>query len=188
MSEAPPGQKFIPNFIIYRILGQPNIRLEDWRLVVDGEVDNKLVLDYDSLLRKFELVKYVEDFHCVTGWSVRRVAWEGVRLKDVARIAEVREGVRWVYVTSLDGYTTTIAYKDFVSDKAILALKINGKVLSPEQGFPARIFIPHLYGWKGAKWVFKLTFMKEYRDGYWEALGYHERGNVWSEERFKRHK
>ena len=27
--------------------------------------------------------------------------------------------------------------------------------------------------------------MSEYQDGYWESLGYHERGNVWLEERFK---
>ena len=26
-----------------------------------------------------------------------------------------------------------------------------------------------------------------YADGYWEVFGYHERANVWEEERFKRH-
>ena len=30
-----------------------------------------------------------------------------------------------------------------------------------------------------------LEFTKEYRDGYWEAMGYHERGNAYLEERFK---
>ena len=47
------------------------------------------------------------------------------------------------------------------------------------------IFIPHLYGWKGAKWIHRIVFIKDYINGYWESLGYHVRANVWLEERFK---
>ena len=70
-------------------------------------------------------------------------------------------------------------------EDSIVALKMNGKPLSPEQGFPARPFMPHLYGWKSAKWLTKIEFIPDYRDGYWEAYGYHERGDVYEEERFK---
>ena len=75
--------------------------------------------------------------------------------------------------------------EDFISEDSLLVLKNNDKPLTLEQGFLARIFIPHLYGWKGAKWVSTIIFRKHYVGRYWEALEYHERGNVWFEERFK---
>jgi DMSO/TMAO reductase YedYZ molybdopterin-dependent catalytic subunit len=47
--------------------------------------------------------------------------------------------------------------------------------------------MPQLYGWKSAKWLNRIEFMKDYKDGYWEMYGYHERGDIWDEERFKGH-
>lgn len=180
----PPGQKAIPNFIIYRILGQPEVDLNYWRLRIGGDVSNPLTYTYDELLEMID-TSYVSDFHCVTGWSVRNVVWEGVSLRKLVTKAQPSKGVEWVYVKSLDKYTTVIPYDDFLDDRSLIVLRINGRPLSVEQGFPARIFIPHLYGWKSAKWVAEIIFTKEYKDGYWEALGYHHRGNVWKEERFK---
>ncbi|MEM0038167.1 MAG: sulfite oxidase-like oxidoreductase [Zestosphaera sp.] len=180
----PPGQKAIPNFIIYRILGQPDVDVVKWRLRVGGEVSSPTTYTYEELL-EMSSMSYVSDFHCVTGWSVRNVAWEGIPLRRLISEVNPSKEVSWVFVRSLDNYTTVIPYSDFNDERAILALKVNGRPLSVEQGFPARIFIPHLYGWKSAKWVTEIIFTREYKDGYWEALGYHERGNAWSEERFK---
>lgn len=182
----PRGQAIIPNFIVYRILGQPRIDLSSWKLVVTGLVEKELSYTYNELLN-LPQKKIVADFHCVTGWSVEKVVWEGVSLKTFAEESRVSRKVKWVYIECLDGYTTVVPYNDFVSENAILALKLNGKPLPLEQGFPARIVIPHLYGWKNAKWVSKIVFTDEYIDGFWEALGYHERGYVWYNERFKKY-
>ncbi len=185
MSELPPGQRKIPSFIIYRILGQPNIDVSKWRFEITGLVENPLSFTYDELL-KMDQVEYISDFHCVTGWSVEKIVWTGVSIKELIEQAKPKKNVKWAYIISADGYTTVIPYEDLISDKSILALKMNGEPLEPEHGFPARIFIPHLYGWKSAKWVVKIELMEEYRDGYWEELGYHPRGNVWKDERFKK--
>lgn len=182
--KTPPGQRFIPSFIIYRILGQPYIRINEWSLKITGEVEKELRYKYEDLLR-MEHITIKTDFHCVTGWSVKDVEWTGVPLRRFAEEARVKPGVKWVYIVSLDGYTTIIPYEDFVFNNSILALKMNGKPLPLEQGFPARIIIPHLYGWKSAKWVEKIIFTNKYVDGYWEALGYHWRGNIYLNERFK---
>ena len=93
--------------------------------------------------------------------------------------------VKWAYVYGLDGYTAIIPIEDFISNDSILTLKINGKPLTLEQGFPARVFVSHLYRWKSVKWVHKIELIKDYKDGFWEALGYHPRGNARLEERFK---
>ncbi len=180
----PPGQKYIPDFIIYRILGQPTVDPLEYRLRIDGLVEK--ILEYSiSDLYSLPMKTIRRDFHCVTGWSVRGVEWRGVPLEFFYREARVSSRAKWVYFTGLDGYTSIVPLEDYLAEDALLALYMNGEKLSPEHGFPARIVIPHLYGWKGVKWVYRITFIDEYRDGYWEALGYHPRGNVWLEERFK---
>ena len=40
------------------------------------------------------------------------------------------------------------------------------------------------YFWKGAKWLRGLEFMAQDRRGFWEQAGYHNRADVWKEERF----
>ncbi len=180
----PRGQRYIDDFIIYKILGSPAVDANSWRLRIEGLVTNPVTLslgDVESLPR----VVVVKDFHCVTGWSIASVRWEGVKLKLLADMVGVREGARWVYMEGLDGYSSVVPLEDFLSDEALLVLAINGRPLTHEQGFPARIFIPHLYGWKGVKWVHRIEFRESYVDGFWEALGYHQRGNVFLEERFK---
>jgi len=124
---------------------------------------------------------------CVTKWSIENVEWEGVPIAGLAERAGVSPEAKWVMFHCVDGYTAPIPVEDALNEDAIVAFKINGKPLSREQGFPARPFMPHLYGWKSAKWLNRIEFMRDYRDGYWEMYGYHERGNIWEEERFKGH-
>ena len=40
------------------------------------------------------------------------------------------------------------------------------------------------YFWKGGKWVRSLEFSSVDRPGFWEQAGYHNRADVWREERF----
>lgn len=46
------------------------------------------------------------------------------------------------------------------------------------------MIIPHLYGWKGAKFLKTIKFADKDEPGFWETRGYHNRGDVWKEERF----
>jgi DMSO/TMAO reductase YedYZ molybdopterin-dependent catalytic subunit len=180
----PPGQVYVRNFIIYTINGIPNVNINDYRLTVNGLVDNPVSLTYEDIL-KLPSVKITRDFHCVTKWSIQNVIWEGVSFKTIIDLVKVKPEARYVFFECLDSYTTVVPIEDLKSDDAILAYKMNNKPLEPENGFPIRPFIPHLYDWKSAKWLSKITFIEKYIDGYWESRGYHERGNVWNEERFK---
>jgi DMSO/TMAO reductase YedYZ molybdopterin-dependent catalytic subunit len=44
--------------------------------------------------------------------------------------------------------------------------------------------VPHLYFWKSAKWVRGLTLTVQDEPGFWEAAGYHNRGDPWREQRY----
>jgi DMSO/TMAO reductase YedYZ molybdopterin-dependent catalytic subunit len=74
-----------------------------------------------------------------------------------------------------------------------MATHFNGEPISPDHGYPLRGavgLIPRQknletpYFWKGAKWLRALEFMPRDRRGFWEQAGYHNRADVWREERF----
>ena len=44
--------------------------------------------------------------------------------------------------------------------------------LTPEHGFPLRIYIPDLYGMKQPKWIVSLEAMGHWEAGYWVARGW----------------
>ncbi len=185
--EIPPakGQFYIKDFIKYDALNGSSldINLKDWRLEVDGLVKNKLYFSYEQL-ENMANKRYKKDFNCVTKWSIKDVIWEGPSIKEILNIAVLNKNAKFIIFYSEDGYSTPV-YIDDIDDESIIALKINGKKLSKEQGFPARPYIPSLYGWKSAKWL-KLIFITDsYKDGYWERYGYHERGRWKEQERFE---
>ena len=69
--------------------------------------------------------------------------------------------------------------------KAWVVYGYDGAPLPPEHGGPARLLVPHLYFWKSAKWVRGLRAgRRRTRPGFWESLGYHNRGDPWREERY----
>ncbi|GGM66507.1 oxidoreductase [Thermogymnomonas acidicola] len=180
----PPGQRYGRKFIIYADLGIPDVDIERYRLRVNGLVERELEFTYDELKQKATM-EYVRDFHCVTRWSIKDVRWKGVPMLDIIREAGVKGEAKWVMFHCIDGYTAPVPMEYVTDGQAMVALYMNGEPLSLEQGFPARPFMPNLYGWKSAKWLNGIEFIADYEDGYWEERGYHEVGDVNREERFK---
>ena len=184
--ELPPNQVWGKRFVIYAALGVPHIDPQQWRLKVDGIVNAPVEYTYDQLMA-LPQDSEVRTAHCVTRWSIKDVAWEGVKLKRLLEPAGVKPEADWLMFHCAEGYSAPVPLEDALMEDSILALKLNGKPLSAEQGFPARPFIPGLYLWKSAKWVNRMELISGYKDGYWEMYGYHERADVREEERFKGH-
>jgi len=180
----PAGQTLAKRWALYAALGVPRINVANWRLWTKGLVSRELNMTFEEL-QKLPQIKLTRDFNCVTAWSIKNVVWEGVPFRELAKLTGVKPEAKWVMFHCEDGYTAPVPLEDAMVEDSLIAFKMNGKPLSIEQGFPARPFIPHLYGWKSAKWLTGIEFMLDYRDGYWEAYSYHERGKVWDEERFK---
>lgn len=124
---------------------------------------------------------------CVTKWSIKDVVWDGVAFKDIAKLTGVKPEAKWVMFHCADGYAAPVPLEDAMTEESLIAFQMNGRPIPQQQGYPSRPFIGHLYGWKSAKWLSEIEFIQGYQDGYWEAYGYNERGNIWEEERFKGH-
>jgi DMSO/TMAO reductase YedYZ molybdopterin-dependent catalytic subunit len=182
----PPNQVWGKRFVIYAALGIPKVDSKLWRLKVDGLVSKPLEYTYEQLT-SLPQSHWTRTFNCVTRWSIKDVEWEGLSLRSLVEPAGVSPDAKWMMFHCVEGYSAPIPLEDALKEDSILAFKLNGKPLSAEQGFPARPFVPGLYAWKSAKWVNRIELLPAYQDGYWEMYGYHERADVWEEERFKGH-
>jgi len=77
-----------------------------------------------------------------------------------------------------------LALAEFVGEDVMLAWRHDGHDLAPDHGWPLRLVVPKLYGWKSAKWVRAIEFASEDRRGFWEVRGYHNHADPWTQERY----
>lgn len=150
----------------------PRFDPELWRLRIDGLVERPLDLSYADLAAMPQTA-YTRDFHCVTGWSVRDVRWSGVRLSTILDAALPSPSARAVTFVSMESpYRDSLALRDARQPDVLLATAMDGRPLTRPHGAPARVVIPRMYGYKGVKWLARMTLTARQELGYWERRGY----------------
>jgi len=182
-NRLPPGQYLISGFPVLDLGIRPDISLEKWHLEVDGLVENPKTFMWEEFnaLPRFE---DISDFHCVTTWSKFDCRWCGAAFFTLAEIVKPVPEVKHVLFTSYDGYSTNVRLEDCVDDAVLIATQFDGQPIPREHGGPARVIIPKLYAWKGAKFVRSIEFTSEDRLGFWELRGYSNTADPWTEDRF----
>ncbi len=163
----------IGRFRIYTVTGGlPSRSRADYRLKVDGLVEQPYTLTYDELVA-MPPTKLTRDFQCVTGWRVPEVEWKGVRLADLLDRAGVQEPATALRFHSFDGaYTESLTLAQARRDDVIIAYELEGSPLSDEHGGPARLYVAPMYGYKSCKWLDRIELTKAVEEGYWEVRGY----------------
>ncbi|MCC7105086.1 MAG: sulfite oxidase-like oxidoreductase [Chloroflexi bacterium] len=179
----PPGQYVTDKWPVLHAGSVPRFDMATWDFKIWGLVEQPVQLTYDEF---FALPRktVTSDIHCVTRWSLFDSQWEGVPVSAILALANVKPEARYVLVHAEQGFTTNLPLADFDRPENLFAFKRNGGDISPEHGWPLRLFVPHLYFWKSAKWVRSIELMAEDRPGFWEQYGYHMRGDPWAEERY----
>ena len=180
---VPPGQRVTRGWPVLHEGPIPRFDPSAWRFTVAGAVEAPMELSYDEL-KAFENLEMRSDFHCVTGWSKLDNVWRGVRAKDVVAPARPRPEASFVSVVADYGYTANVPLDVLLDDETLLAWGHNGEDLAPKHGWPLRLVIPKLYGWKSVKWVRSFELLSEDRRGFWEVRGYHNRADPWLQERY----
>jgi DMSO/TMAO reductase YedYZ molybdopterin-dependent catalytic subunit len=146
--------------------------LADWELSVGGLVENELTLSFDQLVALPSHNPLV-DFHCVEGWSVYDVPWNGVHLSELFGQAQVKASATHVTFHTLGGdYNESLPLDVALEANTILAYGVGGSSLSLKHGFPARVVIPRLFGYKSAKFVERIELSDHPVEGYWVNAGY----------------
>jgi DMSO/TMAO reductase YedYZ molybdopterin-dependent catalytic subunit len=179
----PPGQYLTEKWPVLHYGNVPKVDLATWDLAIEGLVAQPVRLSHTEFLKLPRRVVKA-DVHCVTRWSMLDSTWEGVPVAEVMKLVQLKPEASHVMVRAEQGFTANLSLEDFVRDENMLVDTRNGEPISPEHGWPLRLFVPHLYFWKSAKWVRGLEFMHGDKPGFWEQYGYHMRGDPWAEERY----
>ncbi|HEY4564614.1 MAG TPA: sulfite oxidase-like oxidoreductase [Thermoanaerobaculia bacterium] len=180
---VPPGQYTTDKWPVLTYGSTPRVDPETWTFRISGLVAAERVFSWQEF-QALPRVRITADFHCVTRFSTLDNAWEGVATLELLRHVQVGPEASHVLVHCYGGYTTNLPLEDFLSERALLADRHNGKPLPIDHGGPVRLVVPHLYAWKSAKWVNGVELLPEDRRGFWEENGYHTYGDPWQEERF----
>jgi len=177
----PPGQYAESGFPVLTAGPTQDIGAGEWGLRIDGMVADEREWTWGEFQRlPFETVPC--DIHCVTKWSKLGTSFRGVSVDLLLEQAEPLGAYAMAY--SYGGYTTNLAIEDLTDAKAWVVTEHEGEPLPREHGGPARLLVLHLYFWKSAKWIAGLRVMDHDEPGFWEANGYHNRGDPWREERY----
>ncbi|GAA4571857.1 sulfite oxidase [Planotetraspora kaengkrachanensis] len=154
----------------------PRLDAATWTLRIEGDgVRAPVSYTYDDLWRRFPMVSVVATLECAgnrralfgeeagarfegTQWgrgAVGTAEWTGVRLRDLLEPAGVTSRACEVMPEGLDAARACrpLPLAKALADDTLVTVAMNGEILPPDHGFPARIVVS---GWLGAasiKWV-----------------------------------
>jgi DMSO/TMAO reductase YedYZ molybdopterin-dependent catalytic subunit len=190
----PPGQSLTQKFPVLHYGPVPDFNPANWSLRVWGEVEQEVRWSWEEFNR-LPRATLKMDIHCVTRWSKFDTQWEGVSVRQLIDLGliKLKPAAKYVMQHAEYGFTVNLPLEVVLQDNFLLATHFDGQPITPDHGYPLRGVVGAVpgreemltpYFWKGAKWLRGLEFMVHDRRGFWEQAGYHNRADVWEEERF----
>jgi len=147
--------------------GTAHVDPAEHRLMINGLVDKELVFTMQDLLR-FPRENHVYFLECAANsgmeWAgaqlngvqfthgmIHNVMYTGVPLRLLLEEAGLKPNGKWLLAEGADasGMTRSIPMEKALDD-CLVAWKMNGEALRPEQGYPLRLVVP---GWEGNMWI-----------------------------------
>jgi len=142
-----------------------------WSLEVSGLVGNPLRLSLADL-QKLPQVSNRVNHYCVEGWTAVET-WTGVSFTELARIVRVDPQAHFVDFQSFDDdYHESWDIESAMHKQTVVAYALDGKMLEPAHGAPARVYSPIKLGYKNTKYLTRIVFMPRMNGGYWSDMGY----------------
>ncbi|TYS46287.1 molybdopterin-dependent oxidoreductase [Bacillus infantis] len=166
-----------------------------WDFRLFGEVEEEVSLSYAEMMMLPKTVSSI-DMHCVTTWSKFGTEFEGIALRELLQLVNIKEDVKYIkiygyYNGDRFGYSANLPLGDLLGDDALFVYRWKDEnhewqEISPKHGYPLRFIPPaSFYLWKGSKWVSGIRFMKDDEEGFWEELGYSMTADPFKEERYR---
>jgi DMSO/TMAO reductase YedYZ molybdopterin-dependent catalytic subunit len=194
---------FTPNdafYVRWHLETIPNtVDLKEWRLHVEGNVQNSLTLSLDELASRFPAVTVAAVNQCsgnsrsrlqprVPGgqWgngAMGNARWTGAKLSDILAAAGVKAGSVQVQFEGLDrgkgpeGFPSYEFMKSLdlanpVLGECIVAYLMNGAPLPMLNGFPARLVVPGHFATYWVKSLEHICVLDKPDDNFWMKTAY----------------
>ena len=182
-ARLPPGQYLTEKWPVLHAGDVPDVDIATWTLSISGEVEEPVTLSFDEL-RALPATEVTTDIHCVTRWSRFDAEFKGVHWQELAKLCRPKPTAKFVIAHAEHGFTSNVPLAALEDDDALIVYEADGEPLTPEHGYPVRLFIPTKYFWKSAKWLTGLELSSIDKPGFWERYGYNNNADYWNEERY----
>lgn len=142
-----------------------------WQLEIGGLVERPMKLTLQNLVDMPRTHTRVNHY-CVEGWTAVE-QWTGVKLSDLARLVGAKPEARYIDFESFDsGYHESWDIESAMHAQTVVAYGLDGRMLGPAHGAPARLFSPVKLGYKNVKYLTRIMFLPNRNGGYWSDRGY----------------
>jgi sulfoxide reductase catalytic subunit YedY len=168
----------------------PKLRTRPWTVQIDGEVKKPLTLDIERLTKLAPLEERVYRLRCVEGWSMV-IPWVGYSLASLIKQAEPTGNAKYVEFTTLADkrqmpgvgsrvlewpYVEGLRMDEAMHPLAMLTVGMYGQVLPNQNGAPVRVIVPWKYGFKSAKSIVRIRFVRDQPHTAWNTVAPEEYG------------
>jgi sulfoxide reductase catalytic subunit YedY len=166
------------------------LRPRPWTVQIEGEVKKPMTIDIDRLTKLAPLEERIYRLRCVEGWSMV-IPWVGYSLSNLIRQVEPTGNAKYVeFVTLADKkqmpgvgsrvlewpYVEGLRMDETMHPLTLLTVGMYGQVLPNQNGAPVRIVVPWKYGFKSAKSIVKIRFVRDQPRTAWNGIAPEEYG------------
>jgi sulfoxide reductase catalytic subunit YedY len=166
------------------------LQTRPWSVQVEGLVKEKKTFDIDALLKLKPLEERVYRHRCVEAWSMV-IPWAGYSLSEFINACEPLPTAKYVQFLSLADrkdellpfeagiswpYSEGLRMDEAMHPLTLLTFGLYGEVLPNQDGAPVRLVVPWKYGFKSAKSIVKVKFVKSQPSTTWNDMSPQEYG------------
>lgn len=162
----------------YRVsknISDPVVDAAGWQLTVGGMVGTPLTFSHDDIMQR-ATTRNITTLSCISnelnGDLAGTAEWTGFPLRDLLLEADINPATVDLVFRAADGYDDSIAFATAMDPTTLVVTHMNGEVLPPDHGFPARLIIPPIYGMKNVKWLESIEAVDHDYLGYWQTRGW----------------
>ena len=162
-----------------------DLSVEPWTVEIGGLVPKPQTVDFDALVRRFQLEERVYRFRCVEAWAMT-VPWVGFPLAKLIDWVQPLSAARFVRFVTLSRpaampgivaapqypwpYHEGLRLDEARNELSLLCVGVYGKPLPNQNGAPLRLITPWKYGYKSIKSLVRIEFVAEQPKTFWNTL------------------
>jgi sulfoxide reductase catalytic subunit YedY len=163
------------------MINADKLNTDNWKVTIDGEVENKIILDTEDIINKFPLEERIYRLRCVEAWSMV-IPWIGFELNYLIKMAKPTHKAKYISFESvydpdnLPGqkrdilawpYREGLRLDEARNPLTILSVGLYGRILPNQNGSPIRLVVPWKYGFKSIKSIKKISFVEKMPETSW---------------------
>jgi len=167
-----------------------NFKTSPWSVSIEGEVAKPRKMTVEEIIQIAPLEERIYRHRCVEAWSIV-VPWIGFSFSELAKLVEPTPKAKYVAFESYFNsqqmpearftgiefpYVEGLRLDEAMNPLTLLCVGMYGETLANQDGAPVRMIIPWKYGFKSAKSLLKIRFVKGEPPTTWNRLAPREYG------------